>query len=237
MCRIVSDVDILEVKVAERALNLEAIPANSIAMGAARNERHIMPRRCHSPAEISSHGPCCHNRNSHMTTSPYFSRQGCRFVIVHSERDVPVSASPRQSQSSSNVRAPRRSRRPLLAGLQELCRHQYGQGASRTNPGRRLIPRGVRPCLRACASVRRARTSRAPHARVRDRHAGRCGSDHAHCLTPWRATRAGRRSVGADDEQRLVLSLSEVAARCVKPPLASLSRTASEHRNLSWSLR
>ena len=65
MCRIVSDVDILEVKVAERALNLEAIPANSIAMGAARNERHIMPRRCHSPAEISSGGPCCHNRDPH----------------------------------------------------------------------------------------------------------------------------------------------------------------------------
>jgi hypothetical protein len=70
MCRIVSDVDILEVKVAERALNLEAIPANSIVMGAARNERHIMARRCHSPAEISSDGPCCHNRDPHMTTSP-----------------------------------------------------------------------------------------------------------------------------------------------------------------------
>jgi hypothetical protein len=30
-------------------------------MGAARNERHIMPRRRHSPAEISSDRPRCHN--------------------------------------------------------------------------------------------------------------------------------------------------------------------------------
>jgi hypothetical protein len=43
--------------VQERLSYAEAIPADSIAMGAARNERHIMPRRCHSPAEIPPTAP------------------------------------------------------------------------------------------------------------------------------------------------------------------------------------
>jgi hypothetical protein len=40
-----------------------------------------MPRRCHPPAEISSDGPCCHNRDPHMTTSPH-AGIGCRFAIA-----------------------------------------------------------------------------------------------------------------------------------------------------------
>jgi hypothetical protein len=65
------------------------------------------------------------------------------------------------------------------------------------------------------------------------------------CRTPWRATRAGPRSVGADDEQRFA---AEFVSRCVRSPTVARQtplprcrapREASErqHRNLSWSLR
>jgi hypothetical protein len=57
LCRIVSHVDVLEVKVAERALDLEPIPANSVAMGTARNERHVVPGRRHAPAENTLRPP------------------------------------------------------------------------------------------------------------------------------------------------------------------------------------
>jgi hypothetical protein len=53
-------------KVAEGAFYLEAVPANGIAMRAARHERHIMSSRGHPAAEITSHGTRCHDRNPHL---------------------------------------------------------------------------------------------------------------------------------------------------------------------------
>jgi hypothetical protein len=64
-------------KVAEGALDLEAIPANGIAMSATRNERHIMAGRSHPPAVVASHGARCHDRNPHPAPS---TRQGIRLV-------------------------------------------------------------------------------------------------------------------------------------------------------------
>jgi hypothetical protein len=49
-------------KVAESAFYLEAVPANCIAMCAARNERHIVSGCGHPSAEITSHGTRCHDR-------------------------------------------------------------------------------------------------------------------------------------------------------------------------------
>jgi hypothetical protein len=54
-------------KVAKGALYLETISANCIAMRAARNERHIMSSCGYPPAEITSHGTGCHDRNPHVT--------------------------------------------------------------------------------------------------------------------------------------------------------------------------
>jgi hypothetical protein len=50
----------------QRAFYLEAVPANGIAMRAARHERHIMSSRGHPAAEITSHGTRCHDRNPHL---------------------------------------------------------------------------------------------------------------------------------------------------------------------------
>jgi hypothetical protein len=76
-------------EIAERALDLEAFAANGIAMGAPGDECHTMPRRCHSPAEISSDRPRCHNRNSHLTTLRLHSEtvdMGCARVIFTSSQ-------------------------------------------------------------------------------------------------------------------------------------------------------
>jgi hypothetical protein len=55
--------------VAEGALYFESIPANGIAMRAARNERHIVSSRGHPPAEIASDGTRCHDRDPHLAPS------------------------------------------------------------------------------------------------------------------------------------------------------------------------
>jgi hypothetical protein len=69
LLRVIGDVDVLQMKVAKGALYLEAISTNCIAMRAARNERHIMSSRSYPPAEITSHGTGCHDRDSHVTPS------------------------------------------------------------------------------------------------------------------------------------------------------------------------
>src|SRR6516164_11761814 len=56
-------------KVAESAFYLEAVPANCIAMCAARNEHHIVSSCGHPSAEIASHGTRRHDRNPHVTPS------------------------------------------------------------------------------------------------------------------------------------------------------------------------
>jgi hypothetical protein len=56
-------------KVAESAFYLEAIPANCIAMCAARNEHHIVSSCGHPSAEITSHGTRRHDRYPHVTPS------------------------------------------------------------------------------------------------------------------------------------------------------------------------
>src|SRR5215469_3224426 len=53
-------------KAAKGTLYLEAILANCIAMRAPRNERYIMCSRGHPPAEITSHGTRCHDRNPQL---------------------------------------------------------------------------------------------------------------------------------------------------------------------------
>jgi len=77
LLRVVGDIDVLQMKVAEGALDLEAIPANGIAMRATCNERHIMSGRSHPPAVIASYGARCHDRNPHPAPS---ARQGIRLV-------------------------------------------------------------------------------------------------------------------------------------------------------------
>src|SRR5215470_7566580 len=56
-------------KVAEGAFYFETVAANGVAMRAARNERHVVARRGHPPAEITSHGTRCHDRDPHLALS------------------------------------------------------------------------------------------------------------------------------------------------------------------------
>src|SRR5499427_833400 len=69
LLRIVGDVEILEMKVAKRALYAQAIAANGIAMRATRNEGHVVSGRGHSPAEITSDGARRHDRHPHAAPS------------------------------------------------------------------------------------------------------------------------------------------------------------------------
>jgi hypothetical protein len=48
------------------AFNSEAVPANGIAMRAARDKRHIVSGGGHTRAEITSDGTCCHNGHPHV---------------------------------------------------------------------------------------------------------------------------------------------------------------------------
>src|SRR6516162_5061414 len=56
-------------KAAEGAFYFETVAANGVAMRAARNERHVVARRGHPPAEITSHGTRCHDRDPHLALS------------------------------------------------------------------------------------------------------------------------------------------------------------------------
>src|SRR6516164_6254163 len=56
-------------KVAEGAFYFETVAANGVAMRAARNERHVVARRGHPPAEITSDGARCHDRDPHRARS------------------------------------------------------------------------------------------------------------------------------------------------------------------------
>src|SRR5215831_13886482 len=56
-------------KVAEGAFYFETAAAKGVAMRAARNERHVIARRGHPPAEITSHGARCHDRDPHLALS------------------------------------------------------------------------------------------------------------------------------------------------------------------------
>ena len=48
-------------KINDEASLALVFPPNGIAMGAAGDEHHVMPRRRHSPAEISSDRPRCNS--------------------------------------------------------------------------------------------------------------------------------------------------------------------------------
>jgi hypothetical protein len=69
LLRIVGDVEVLKMKVAEGALYAQAIAANRIAMRATRNEGHVVSGRGHSPAEITSDGARRHDRHPHAAPS------------------------------------------------------------------------------------------------------------------------------------------------------------------------
>src|SRR5215472_5378475 len=56
-------------KVAESAFYLEAVPANCIAMCAARNEHHIVSSCGHPSAEMAPHGTRRHDRHPHAAPS------------------------------------------------------------------------------------------------------------------------------------------------------------------------
>src|SRR6516165_351904 len=66
---IVGDVEVLEMKVAKRALYAQTIAANGIAMRATRNEGHVVSGRGHAPAEITSDGARRHDRHPHAAPS------------------------------------------------------------------------------------------------------------------------------------------------------------------------
>src|SRR5262249_47401825 len=66
LLRIVGDVGVLQLKVAGGTLYLGAVAANGSARRAAAHERTIMPGRGHPPAEITSHGTRCHDRDPHL---------------------------------------------------------------------------------------------------------------------------------------------------------------------------
>jgi hypothetical protein len=67
--RIIRYLDVLQIKVAQGALYLEAVPANSVAVRAARDKRHIVPSCGHPPAEITSDSPRRHDRDPHVASS------------------------------------------------------------------------------------------------------------------------------------------------------------------------
>src|SRR5262249_9321747 len=69
LLRVVGNVEILEMKVAERALYAQAIAANGIAMRATRNEGHVVSGRGHSPAERTSDAARRHDRHPHVAPS------------------------------------------------------------------------------------------------------------------------------------------------------------------------
>src|SRR5262249_34259568 len=56
-------------KVAEGTFYLEAIPANGVAVRAARNERNVIASRSHAPTEITSNRTRCHDRGPHLALS------------------------------------------------------------------------------------------------------------------------------------------------------------------------
>src|SRR5215813_6555674 len=56
-------------KVAEGACYFETVAANGVAMRAACNESHVIARRGHPPAEITSDGARCHDRDPHLALS------------------------------------------------------------------------------------------------------------------------------------------------------------------------
>src|SRR5262249_58561206 len=47
----------------------EPVGGMGVAMRAARNNRHVFARRGHPPAEITSHGTRCHDRDPHLALS------------------------------------------------------------------------------------------------------------------------------------------------------------------------
>src|SRR5262249_57095422 len=100
---------------------LEPGAENGAATRAARNEPPVIPRRGHPPAEITSHGTRCHDRDPHLALSasktficPKTStlevsgcrigsftsdRHTCRFGLMHrnesSRSAIPAIADPR----------------------------------------------------------------------------------------------------------------------------------------------
>src|SRR5215471_11157581 len=108
-------------KVAEGVFYFETVAANGVAIRAARNERHVIARRGHPPAEITSHGARCHDRDPHLALSASktficpktstlevsgcrigsFTSDGhtCRFGLMHrnesSRSAIPAIADPR----------------------------------------------------------------------------------------------------------------------------------------------
>jgi hypothetical protein len=66
LLRVVGDVHVVQLKVAEGALYLETIPVNGIATRTTRNKRHIMSSRGYSRDEITSHCTGCHDGDPHV---------------------------------------------------------------------------------------------------------------------------------------------------------------------------
>ena len=98
-------------KVAKGTLYLEAILANCIAMRAARNERYIMSSRGHPPAEITSHGTRCHDRNPQL--APPWPRYSFR-------QNTSTSEGPKSLSCAGRIRAKRAKK---VFGISAKCAH------------------------------------------------------------------------------------------------------------------
>src|SRR5262249_8860306 len=100
-------------KVAEGAFYFETVAANGVAMRAARNERHVVARRGHSPAKITSHGTRCHDRDPHLALSAsktLFVQRLARWKCLGGEldhlhqMDTPVASPPIANRSIATNR-------------------------------------------------------------------------------------------------------------------------------------
>src|SRR6516165_2551910 len=98
-------------KVAKGTLYLKAILANCIAMRAARNERYIMSSRGHPPAEITSHGTRCHDRNPQL--APPWPRYSFR-------QNTSTSEGPKSLSCAGRIRAKRAKK---VFGISAKCAH------------------------------------------------------------------------------------------------------------------
>ena len=63
--RIVGDIRLGQMQVAMHALDLQAVFADGVEIGAARDKEHVVPGRRHARAEITADRARRHCRNSH----------------------------------------------------------------------------------------------------------------------------------------------------------------------------
>jgi hypothetical protein len=71
IARVVGDIRILQMQIAERAFDDQAVVADGIAMGPARDEAYVVARGRHPCAEIPADCPRRHRCNSHEKSARF----------------------------------------------------------------------------------------------------------------------------------------------------------------------